>query len=133
MGNGRILRFVLRSLQGRAFRALLFEKMQQLWREMPLLRILRKILPIELTWRSQTANGDLQMLKESWAANGGEKTKSPLSLERAQSSKKYYRYLSREISGWTAGAGIVCAPSSGKSGSGVSSAIFNTWSMFSTK
>jgi hypothetical protein len=36
-GNRRILRFVLRSLQGKTFRALLFEEMQQLWSEMLLL------------------------------------------------------------------------------------------------
>src|SRR6266571_421571 len=54
-------------------------------------------------------------------------------LRRFGTKRQNYRYLSRDISGWTAGAGIVCALSSGKSGSGVSSAIFNTWSIFSTK
>src|SRR6266571_1414011 len=52
-------------------------------------------------------------------------------LRRFGTKRQNYRYLSRDISGWTAGAGIVCALSSGKSGSGVSSAIFNTWSIFS--
>jgi hypothetical protein len=62
--------------------ALLFEKMQQLWREMLLLRILRKILPIELTWHSQ-GQSDLRRRSTYRGLPMAEKTKSPLSVERA--------------------------------------------------